>query len=127
MKYLRLYIIFGITLLGLIYILFIFKPKYLYKYKDQFTIKYEIPDKGDYAWSYEIDNDVLKVSNEENLKWTFKPTKDGKSTITFYYKKPDDTEDKYKYKIVYDFEIKGNKIFWLTGMGYGIVNFPNPY
>lgn len=127
MKYLRLYIIFGFTLLGLIYILFIFKPKYLYKYKDQFTIKYEIPDKGDYSWSYEIDNDVLKVSNEENLKWTFKPTKDGKSTITFYYKKPDDTEDKYKYKIVYDFEIKGNKIFWLTGMGYGIVNFPNPY
>ena len=55
MKYLRFYIIAGITILGLIYILFIYKPKYLYKYKDQFTIKYEIENTDEYSWSYEIE------------------------------------------------------------------------
>ena len=127
MKYLRFYIIIGITILGLIYIFFIFKPKYLYKYTDQFTIKYEIENTDEYSWSYEINNDILKVKNTDSLQWTFKPNGDGFSTVTFYYKKPEDTIENAKYKIVYDFEIKGNKIFWLTGMGYGIVNFPNPY
>ena len=85
MKYLRFYIIAGITILGLIYILFIYKPKYLYKYKDQFTIKYEIENTDEYSWSYEIDNDVLKVINTDSLQWTFKPNGEGLSTITFYY------------------------------------------
>ena len=88
---------------------------------------YPVIPKNTKVIDWKIDNDVLKVINTDSLQWTFKPNGEGLSTITFYYKKPEDTIENAKYKIVYDFEIKGNKIYWLTGMGYGIVNFPNPY
>ena len=127
MKYLRFYIIGFLTLIGLIYILFIFKPQYLYKYKNNITIEYNVEKIDGYEWQYEIKNNNFKLSSNKNDKWTFTPSKDGSDTITFYYFNPENPDEKYKYKVSYDFKIEGNKIYCLSGMGYGLHNFPFPY
>ena len=32
-----------------------------------------------------------------------------------------------KYEIKYEFEIEDNKIYWLSGEGTGLLDYPNPY
>ena len=119
----RYYIIFGITAILLVFILFFYKPNYLLKYSDQVTIEYDFKDEG-YKWYYELSNNNLELKTEENNKWVFIPKSDGKTNITFIYK---NTEGKQKYKIYYDFKIKGNKIYWINGSGDGLLDYPNPY
>ena len=127
MKYLRFYIIGGITVIGLIYILFIFKPKYLFKYKNSFTVKFDIEEIENYKWYYETENDNLKLSDSTDNMWIFIPSSNGSEKLTFYYKNMQKEDEEYKYKIVYDFNIEGKKMYLLTGMGFGISNFPFPY
>lgn len=118
----RYYIIFGVTLVVCMFILF-YPKNYLYKYTDRITIDYnELTD--DDLWIYESTNDNLKLENSAQNIWTFTPNKDGKVTLTFYYKKENDN---FKYKIIYDFLIKGNKIIWKSGEALGLFDYPNPY
>ena len=56
---------------------------------------------------------VLSKKIEDNL------------TDPYYYDKKEDGS--YKYKIVYEFTIKGNKIIWVDGTAYGMLDYPNPY
>ena len=44
--------------------------------------------------------------------------------VKMYYSFQD--ED-YLYKIVYDLKVKGNKIYWVYGEGFGLLSYPNPY
>lgn len=119
----RYYIIFGVTFVLLLIILF-YNPssKYLGVYKDKITIEYNYDDEG-YSWSYEDDNDNVKVETINNNKYILYPKKDGKYNITFKYNK----DENNKYEIKYEFEIKDNKIYWLSGEGIGLLDYPNPY
>ena len=119
----RYYIIFGITFILLLIILF-YNPnsKYLGVYKDKITIEYNYDDEG-YSWSYENDNDNVEVETINNNKYILYPKKDGKYNITFKYS----NEENNKYEIKYEFEIKDNKIYWLSGEGIGLLDYPNPY
>lgn len=119
----RYYIIFGITFILLLIILF-YNPnsKYLGVYKDKITIEYNYDDEG-YSWSYEDDNDNVKVETINNNKYILYPKKDGKYNIAFKYS----NEENNKYEIKYEFEINDNKIYWLSGEGTGLLDYPNPY
>ncbi len=117
----RYILIFGITLILSLVIIF-YPQNYLAKYKDEINIEYDYHDNG-YNWNYVSDNDNIILKESTDNKWTFIPNKNGNSTVTFTYSK----EDNVKYKIIYKFKIKGNKIYWLKGDGYGLQSYPNPY
>lgn len=123
-KYLRFYIMFGVTFIISIYLIF-FGPtsKYLAVYEDKMTIEYDMDTKEGYEWSYESSNDNLELSSSECDKWVFKPNKNGDTTLTFYYK----NSDKTLYKIIYGIKVLGNKIIWTKGEGTGLTSYPNPY
>lgn len=123
-KYLRFYIMFGVTALISIYLIF-WGPtsKYLAVYKDKMTIEYDMDIKDGYSWSYESDNDNVKLSSSDDDKWVFEPNKNGNTTLTFYYKSNDNT----LYKIIYGLKVLGNKIIWTKGEGTGLTSYPNPY
>ncbi len=123
-KYLRFYIMFGVTALISIYLIF-WGPtsKYLAVYKDKMTIEYDMDTKDGYSWSYESDNDNVKLSSSDDDKWVFEPNKNGNTTLTFYYKSNDNT----LYKIIYGLKVLGNKIIWTKGEGTGLTSYPNPY
>ena len=127
MKYLRFYIIFGITLICLIYILFFYNPKYLSKYKDSITIEFDYEDLDDYEWSIDYDDNLVNMKKLDDTKWKFYPLKDGSATITFYYKLTNDVNENYLYKTEYSFNFKGKNIYWTSGMSYGLTFFPKPY
>ena len=116
----RYYIIFGITLILLLIILF-YNP-YLGVYKDKVTIEYDFDQEG-YYWKYEIDNNNLILKEESENTWVFIPNKNGKTELKFYYTNGEDN----KYTIFYTFKVRKNKIFWLNGEGYGLLSYPNPY
>ena len=117
MKY---FVIFGITLVLVLIILF-YNP-FLGIYKDQITIEHNYNEEG-YTWNYDIKGSSLKLSSEEDNKWVFKANENGVTELTFVYSKEEDK----KYEIYYKFRVIGNKIFWLTGEGKGLLNFDNPY
>ena len=96
-KYLRFYIMFGVTALVSIYLVF-WGPasKYLAIYNDKMTIEYDMDSKDGYSWSYESTNDNVKLTSDEDDKWVFEPNKNGNTTLTFYYK----NGDKTLYKII---------------------------
>lgn len=123
-KYLRFYIMFGVTTLISIYLVF-WGPssKYLAVYKDNMTIEYDMNSKEGYSWSYESSNDNIKLSSNEDDKWVFEPNKNGNTTLTFYYKNGENT----LYKIIYGIKVLGNKIIWTKGEGIGLTSYPNPY
>ena len=123
-KYLIFYIMFGVTALISIYLIF-WGPtsKYLAVYKDKMTIEYDMDTKDGYSWSYESDNDNVKLSSSDDDKWVFEPNKNGNTTLTFYYKSNDNT----LYKIIYGLKVLGNKIIWTKGEGTGLTSYPNPY
>ena len=117
----RFVIIFGVTLILSLLILF-YNP-YLGVYKNTITIDYSDISDGSFSWSFIKNNDCIELYNESENKWVFVPKNNGKSTLTFYYQNQSDV----KYKIIYDFKIKNNKIYWLNGEGYGLLSYPNPY
>ncbi len=123
-KYLRFYIMFGVTALVSIYLVF-WGPasKYLAVYNDKMTIEYDMDSKDGYSWSYESTNDNVKLTSDEDDKWVFEPNKNGNTTLTFYYK----NGDKTLYKIIYGLKVLGNKIIWTKGEGTGLTSYPNPY
>ena len=116
----RYYIIFGITFVLLLFILF-YNP-YLGVYNGSVTIEYSFDDE-DYIWSYEINNDSLVLADSTDNKWKFKPNKDGNVKLIYKYS----NEDITKYTIEYEFKVKDNKIYWVDGVGYGLTDYPNPY
>ncbi len=116
----RYYIIFGITFILLLFILF-YNP-YLGVYNDSISIKYEFNDE-DYHWEYKLNNDNLSLQESDKNYWKFIPNKNGKTTVTFFYK----NDQSIKYKIIYSFKVKNKKIYWIDGEGYGLLDFPNPY
>ncbi len=118
----RYIVIFSTTIILALLILF-YPRNYLLKFKDSVTIDYESMN-TDNLWTYEIDNDNLMLENNVNNLWKFIPKKDGETILTYYYNK---VGEKYKYKIIYKFIIKGNKIIWKEGEGQGLLDYPNPY
>ena len=115
---------FGVTFLISIYLI-LFGPssKYLAVYKNTMTIEYDMKDVDGFTWKYEKSNDNLKLISNDDKKWVFESNKNGKTTLTFYYK----SKDKTLYKIVYDIKVLGNKIIWTKGEGTGLSSYPNPY
>lgn len=116
----RYFIIFGITLILVLIILF-FNP-FLGTYNNTVTIEYSYNDEG-YSWDYNIDGESLIIKEFEGDKWIFKANKNGVSNITFKYS----NEDDIKYEIKYKFRVFGKKILWIDGSGKGLLEFPNPY
>lgn len=119
----RYYIIFGVTFILLLFIFF-YNPnsKYLGVYKDKITIEYNYNDEG-YSWTYDESNTNVKVETINNNKYVLYPNKNGKYNIIYIYSNGENN----KYEIKYEFEIKGNKIYWLSGEGTGLLDYPNPY
>ena len=116
----RYYIIFGVTLLVVLFIL-LYNP-FLGIYKNNVTIQYNFDDEG-YKWEYTINGESLVIDQEEDNKWVFKTNKNGVTYISFKYVK----EDNIKYQINYKFRVLGKKIYWLDGSGTGLLDYPNPY
>lgn len=125
MKYLRYYIIFGITLLLLIYILFFYKGRYLAIFEDDMTINYSSLSSAECNWEYENSNkkSLILYKNSDN-EWGFIPGIDGKTTLVFNCVS---SEKKNIYEITYILKIKDDKIYWQKGSGKGLLDFPNPY
>lgn len=113
----RYIVIFGITLI--ITLLLIFYPqKYLMKFNDKIIVDYtDLTEEN--LWEYEISNNNIKLRSNEDKVWTFIPNKNGDVTLTFKYDN--------KYKIIYELEVKGNKITWVSGKAFGLIDYPNLY
>ncbi len=121
-KYWFIYVLFFITLVISLFIMFYDPYKDSLKvYKDTMTIELFIEEDG-YNWEYEMDNNILNV-NEKGDSWIFSPLKDGTTTLTFYFKNSEDV----KYTIEYVLNVKGNKIIWTSGKAKGLLDYPNPY
>ena len=116
----RYFIIFFTTLILLFVILF-YNP-YLGKYDNYVNIKYDTSEEG-YIWNYSLDNDSLSIVEENDNHWKFKANKNGKVKLVFKYTNDQDE----KYRIEYTFKVKNNKIYWIDGIGYGLLDYPNPY
>ena len=122
----RFIIIFILTIVGLIGIYF-YEPKVdeklLSVFEDNVTIDYSKLDTSK-DWTYEIDNDnLIEVENNKSL-FKFKSNKDGVSNIVFYYQK---NEEDYKYKVIYNFEVIDDIIYWREGKTEGLMEFPDVY
>lgn len=122
----RFIIIFILTIVGLIGIYF-YEPKVdeklLSVFEDNVTIDYSKLDTSK-DWTYEIDNDnLVEVENNKSL-FKFKSNKDGVSNIVFYYQK---NEEDYKYKVIYNFEVIDDMIYWREGKTEGLMEFPDVY
>ncbi len=122
----RFIIIFILTIVGLIGIYF-YEPKVdeklLNVFEDNVTIDYSKLDTSK-DWTYEIDNDnLIEVENNKSL-FKFKSNKDGVSNIVFYYQK---NEEDYKYKVIYNFEVIDDMIYWREGKTEGLMEFPDVY
>ena len=116
----RYYIMFGITLLLCLVILF-YTP-YLGIYKNNVSIKFDLQEEG-YTWKYNIEGNSLKFDKEENNMYTFKTNGVGTTKITFTHSNNDDT----KYEVYYKFYVIAGHIFWKESIGSGFVDYPNPF
>jgi len=122
----RYYIIFGVTIILALLIMF-YNPnskKYLGIYKKELTIEYDIVEPG-YAWDYFYDNDIINIEKVSDTKWIIKSLDDGTVNINFKFNNIETDENKYE--INYQFKISNNKIYWTSGVGYGLLDYPNPY
>ena len=115
----RYIIIFGITFIIALFILF-YNP-YLGVYKDTITISLD-DEIENYDWNYTIDNESLKLFKSVSNEWTFKVNHDGTTNLIFAYSYQDNT----KYEIYYKLKVSGSKIYWLEGYGKGLLSYPNP-
>ena len=115
----RYILIFGITLILALFIIF-YNP-YLGVYKDTITINLD-DEVENYDWTFKLDNDSLVLSESNNNEWIFKPNKDGITNLYFTYSDQQNT----KYEIYYKIKVSGSKIYWLEGYGKGLLSYPNP-
>lgn len=122
----RYILILIFTIIGLVTIWF-YEPKVdeklLSVFNNRVTIDYNDLDAKN-EWTYEINNDNLKEVSSDNSKFVFEGNKDGESELVFYYQKSDDD---YKYKVIYTFEVKDDKIYWREGKTEGLMSFPKVY
>lgn len=122
----RYILILIFTIVGLVTIWF-YEPnvdeKLLSVFNNRVTIDYNDLDAKN-EWTYEINNDNLKEVSSDNSKFVFEGNKDGESELVFYYQKSDDD---YKYKVIYTFEVKDDKIYWREGKTEGLMSFPKVY
>ena len=121
----RFKIMFGIS--SIIVMLLIFYPQnsYLNKYENNITVNYSNLELAvECEWNYKLSNDNIKLVNSNENIWTYKLVKNGKTTLNYYCK---DKNDKSIYTITYNLKVKNNYIYWLTGNGTGLVDFPNLY
>lgn len=122
----RYILILIFTIVGLVTIWF-YEPKVdeklLSVFNNRVTIDYNDLDAKN-EWTYEINNDNLKEVSSDNSKFVFEGNKDGESELVFYYQKSDDD---YKYKVIYTFEVKDDKIYWREGKTEGLMSFPKVY
>ena len=122
----RYILILIFTVVGLAGIMF-YEPKVdeklLSVFNNKVTIDYNDLDAND-EWTYEINNDNLKEVSSDNSKFVFESNKDGESELVFYYQKSDSD---YKYKVIYTFEVKDDKIYWREGKTEGLMSFPKVY
>ena len=121
----RYYIIFGITLILTMFILF-FDPykDYLGVYKNTATVEYDEKEEG-YEWILIPSNDNLTINEINNNKWTIHINKKGDTNIEAKFINFE-TND-VKYTINYKFNNNGRKLFWLDGIAKGMTNFNDPY
>ena len=122
----RYILILIFTVVGLVGIMF-YEPKVdeklLSVFDNKVTIDYNDLDTND-EWTYEINNNNLKEVSGDNSKFVFESNNDGKSELVFYYQKSDSD---YKYKVIYTFEVKDDKIYWREGKTEGLMYFPKVY
>lgn len=122
----RYILILIFTVVGLVGIMF-YEPKVdeklLSVFDNKVTIDYNDLDTND-EWTYEINNNNLKEVSSDNSKFVFESNNDGKSELVFYYQKSDSD---YKYKVIYTFEVKDDKIYWREGKTEGLMSFPKVY
>lgn len=122
----RYILILIFTVVGLVGIMF-YEPKVdeklLSVFNNKVTIDYNDLDTND-EWTYEINNNNLKEVSSDNSKFVFESNNDGKSELVFYYQKSDSD---YKYKVIYTFEVKDDKIYWREGKTEGLMSFPKVY
>lgn len=122
----RYILILIFTIVGLVGIMF-YEPKVdeklLSVFDNKVTIDYSDLDTND-EWTYEINNNNLKEVSGDNSKFVFESNNDGKSELVFYYQKSDSD---YKYKVIYTFEVKDDKIYWREGKTEGLMSFPKVY
>lgn len=122
----RYILILIFTVVGLVSIMF-YEPKVdeklLSVFDNKVTIDYNDLDTNG-EWTYEINNNNLKEVSGDNSKFVFESNNDGKSELVFYYQKSDSD---YKYKVIYTFEVKDDKIYWREGKTEGLMSFPKVY
>lgn len=121
----RFKIMFGIS--SIIIMLLIFYPQnsYLNKYENNITVNYSNLELAiDCEWNYKLSNDNIELVNKNDNTWKYKYNKDGKTTL-IYYCKDDNNNDIYT--VTYDLKMKDNYIYWLSGDGTGLLDFPNLY
>ena len=122
----RYILILIFTVVGLVGIM-IYEPKVdeelLSVFDNKVTIDYNDLDTNG-EWTYEINNNNLKEVSGDNSKFVFESNNDGKSELVFYYQKSDSD---YKYKVIYTFEVKDDKIYWREGKTEGLMSFPKVY
>lgn len=122
----RYILILIFTVVGLVGIMF-YEPKVdeklLSVFDNKVTIDYNDLDTND-EWTYEINNNNLKEVSCDNSRFVFESNNDGKSELVFYYQKSDSD---YKYKVIYTFEVKDDKIYWREGKTEGLMSFPKVY
>lgn len=121
----RFKVMFSVTTIMVLFLLFYPQTGYLSKYENKITVDYrELNLTNNCIWEYKLSNDNIKLVNSNENIWTYKLVKNGKTTLNYYCK---DKNDKSIYTITYNLKVKNNYIYWLTGNGTGLVDFPNLY
>ncbi len=125
MKYLRFYIIFGVTAILLILLQF-YNPnkEFLGVYKDDVTLEYKEKE-DNYYWVVTTKNDNFTIENVNSNKWKLKPISLGDEFINAVFVNFDTGH--IKYSISYRFKYDGKRIYWLEGAAKGLTDYPNPY
>lgn len=121
----RLLILFSITIIIVLYIIFFMKSKYLGIYDNEISIIKEYEKNQDYSWSYSLDNKIVDINDKDSgntYSLSIKALEDGKCVLKLLYNSDTDT----KYEIIYGLTIKEDKIYWTYGESKGLVDLPNP-
>lgn len=116
----RYFIIFGVTALLVLIILF-FNP-FLGTYSKTVSFDFSKNQEG-CKWNYIIKGDSLKYDQSKKNIFKFKASKNGKGTIIFTCS---DAEE-VKHEVDYKFKVFAKQIFWVESNGKGLYNYPNPY
>lgn len=121
----RFKVMFGVTSIVVLLLIFYPQNSYLSKYKNYITVNYEnLKLNSKCNWDYKLSNDNIKLVNKKDNTWRYKYNKDGKTTLIYYCK---DENNKELYTITYDLKMKNNYIYWINGKAAGLLDFPNLY